>query len=120
MWGDGTARREFTFVPDVADWLVDYVGHLAEWPPLLNVGCGIDHSITEYYETAKRVIGYQGGFDFDESKPAGARERLLDSSAARARGWNPTTSLDEGMRATYDAYRDLLASRARTESIVRP
>ncbi len=115
VWGDGTARREFTYVADLANWLVENVGDLASWPPLLNLGCGIDHSIVEYYETAKRVIGYNGGFAFDESKPAGTHQRLLDSSAARALGWNPTTSLDEGMTASFDAYRESLTARTSPE-----
>lgn len=111
VWGNGTARREFTFVTDLADWLVENVGRLTSWPPLLNLGCGIDHSVAEYYQMAKQVIGYPGGFIFDESKPAGTHRRLLDSSAARVLGWNPTTSLKEGVAATYDAYRDSLIAR---------
>jgi GDP-L-fucose synthase len=114
IWGDGTARREFTYVPDVADWLVAQPGILAAWPATLNLGCGDDHSIAEYYEAAKQVIGYEGGFDFDPSKPAGVHRRLLDSSAARALGWNPTTSLDEGLAASYAAYLTTLTATPTT------
>lgn len=104
IWGDGTARREFTYAGDVAEWLVTQVGQLDEWPDLLNVGCGVDHSIREYYETAKRVIGYEGGFEYDASKPVGAAQRLLDSSRARRLGWRPHTSLEAGMAASYEAF----------------
>lgn len=101
IWGDGTARREFTYSGDLAAFLVDQVGSLDQWPARLNVGCGTDHSITEFYETARDLVGYTGAFDYDVSKPAGVPRRLLDSSAARSLGWAPTTSLHDGMAATY-------------------
>lgn len=104
VWGDGTARREFTFAGDLASWLVGQVGHLEEWPDLLNIGVGVDHSIREYYEAAARVTGFAGSFSYDTSKPSGVMQRLLDSGRARSLGWNPQTSLDEGYRACYAAY----------------
>lgn len=104
VWGDGTARREFTFSDDLAGWLVGQADNLAAWPDLVNVGAGIDHSITEYYETARDVVGYTGEFHYDTSKPAGMHQRLLDSSRARALGWEPTTQLREGMSQTYEKY----------------
>lgn len=104
VWGDGTARREFTFSDDLAGWLVAQAGNLGAWPDLVNVGAGVDHSITEYYETARDVVGYTGDFHYDTSKPAGMHQRLLDSSRARALGWEPTTQLREGMAQTYEKY----------------
>lgn len=104
VWGDGSARREFTFAGDLADWLVSQVGSIAAWPATLNLGVGTDHSIREYYEAAARVTGFSGRFDYDTSKPSGVPQRLLDSSRARALGWNPTTSLDEGYAAVHAAY----------------
>lgn len=104
VWGDGTARREFTYSVDVAEWLVQQIGSLARWPAALNLGCGFDYSVAEYYEAAKDVIGYEGSLEFDTSKPSGVPQRLIDSSAARALGWNPHTSLHDGMTATYKNY----------------
>jgi GDP-L-fucose synthase len=104
VWGDGTARREFTYSVDVAAWLVDQIGRLDAWPPVLNIGVGDDHSIEEYYRVAMEVVGFDGELRFDTSKPSGVPRRLIDSSAARALGWNPSTSLVEGMTATYRDY----------------
>lgn len=104
VWGDGTARREFTYVVDLAEWLVGQVGRLGDWPPVLNLGCGIDHSIADYYEAAKAVVGYTGSFAFDIDKPAGVHQRLLDSTRARALGWNPSTPIEAGMAASYKKF----------------
>lgn len=113
VWGDGTARREFTFSLDLADWFVSQAENLAAWPAYVNVGFGTDHSITEYYEAAREVIGYRGTFVFDVSKPAGMLQRLLDSSVARSLGWSPRTSLRDGMAQTYQQYVAQLAGEVR-------
>ena len=101
IWGDGTARREFTYVDDLAEWIASVLPRLAELPPVLNVGAGVDHSVTEFYETARAVVGYRGEFHHDTSFPTGMQRKLMDSEPARAFGWTPTTTLEDGMRATY-------------------
>lgn len=106
IWGDGTARREFTWAGDVAAWLVGQVGRLESWPALLNLGVGVDHSVSEYYAAAREAVGWTGEFVHDLDKPSGTPRRLLDSSAARALGWDPRTSLADGMAT---AYRKLLS-----------
>jgi GDP-L-fucose synthase len=104
VWGDGTARREFTFAGDVAEWLVGQIGHLDVWPSLLNLGVGIDHSIKEYYEVAADIVGFGGTLEFDATKPSGVPQRLLESSEATALGWHAPTQLHHGMAAVYADY----------------
>lgn len=105
VWGDGTARREFTYVEDVADWLVSAAGSMHEWPEMLNVGAGVDYSVLDYYRAAAAVTGYEGGFELQPDKPAGMHMKLMDSTVARAWGWNPSTSLEDGMKRAFAAYR---------------
>lgn len=104
VWGDGTARREFTFSDDLAAWIVSQIGQLEKWPDLVNAGVGFDHTVREYYEAAARVTGFAGTLEYDTTKPSGVMQRLLDSRVARDLGWNPTTSLDAGYAATYAGY----------------
>lgn len=105
VWGDGTARREFVYAPDLAAWLVSQLGLLSHWPAMLNLGAGHDYSITEIYTTAAAVVGFDGALNYDPTRPAGTHQRLLDSSAALALGWRPRTSIEQGMRAIYAGYR---------------
>jgi GDP-L-fucose synthase len=110
IWGDGSVRREFLFVDDFAAFVVRAALDPAPLPSLLNVGFGADFAVNEYYERAREVVGATAvRFEHALDKPVGMKRKLMDSSRARALGWNPTTSLAEGMRAT------LAYLRARTE-----
>ncbi|WP_206535691.1 NAD-dependent epimerase/dehydratase family protein [Microbacterium sp. 4R-513] len=111
VWGDGTARREFTYVGDLADWVVEHLDSIGDWPTLMNVGQGDDHSVLDYYRAALETVGYECELVTDPSKPAGMHQKLMDSSLAADFGWKPSTSLVEGMRRSYEAY---LASAAQT------
>lgn len=110
VWGDGTARREFTYVEDVARWLVSNIATSEQWPTMLNLGSGVDYSVLDYYRTALEVVGYECELVLDTTKPPGMQQKLMDSSLAQGFGWNPKTSLLEGMTAAYRHYLASLAS----------
>ncbi|MGV8968047.1 MAG: NAD-dependent epimerase/dehydratase family protein [Cellulomonas sp.] len=108
VWGDGTARREFTYVKDLSRWITGLLGSFEALPPLLNVGCGYDRSVREFYELAREVVGYDGDLRFDADRPAGMHQKLMDSSLARGIGWAPETTLTDGMSEAYSHYRRTL------------
>lgn len=101
IWGDGTARREFMFSADLADALFRAANDLENVPDLMNVGVGSDHSVTEYYASIARIIGWEGEFTYDFSKPAGMARKLCDTSRQTAWEWQPKTDLDTGIAQTY-------------------
>ncbi|KGJ06221.1 GDP-L-fucose synthase [Paracoccus halophilus] len=109
IWGDGQARREFMFAPDLAGAILRAAADPASLPPLMNIGPGHDHSIDEYYRIAAEVIGWRGRFIHDPAKPVGMRQKLLDISRQREWGWAPTTGLRDGLAATYAHYREVAA-----------
>ena len=115
VWGSGTPRREFLHVDDVADACVFLMGLPDEnfdsllnssSPPLINVGCGEDLTINELVELIKGVVGYEGGVEWDSSKPDGTPRKLLDSSCLHGLGWKMKTPLTEGIRSTYEWFLD--------------
>jgi GDP-L-fucose synthase len=104
IWGDGTARREFMYVGDLADCLVRAVRHFESLPDVMNVGLGYDYTINEYYEETAKVVGYMGGFKHDVSKPVGMTRKLVSTKRADQWGWRPKCSLREGLIKTYKYY----------------
>jgi GDP-L-fucose synthase len=103
VWGSGNARREFTYIDDLSEWIAGKSRSLDTLPPVLNVGIGIDYSINEFYQTALDSLGVIAELKHDLSKPEGMQSKLMDSSLARKSfGWNPKTELRTGIAKTYD------------------
>lgn len=105
LWGTGQPRRELVYVDDIVDACMFLLGaDLSGVDFPLNIGTGEDHSIRELAETIAGITGYEGRLEWDADKPDGAPRKLLDSSRLRALGWRPTTSLLQGIEATYHWY----------------
>jgi GDP-L-fucose synthase len=105
VWGIGHTRREFLFVEDFADALLFFANKLhAREHVYINVGAGAAQSVRELAETIKKVVGYEGGLQFNADRPDGMPKKLMDSAKAYGLGWAPRTTLAEGLRKTYDWY----------------
>lgn len=104
IWGDGNARREFMYAGDLADCIAFTIRNWDRIPSRMNVGLGYDYAVNEYYDKIKNIVGYKGTFTHDLSKPTGMKQKLLDVSRASALGWKAKTSLEEGVRRTFDYF----------------
>lgn len=112
-WGSGASRREFLYSDDMADACV-YLMSLDEnsfsqllkddVPPLINIGCGKDLTISELVTLVKEVVGFKGTVEWDSSKPDGTPRKLLDVSRLFEQGWKPQTELVEGIKKAYDDF----------------
>ena len=116
VWGAGTPRRELLYVDDMADGSIFLMeqpdeaiaAELLSYPRpcFLNMGTGVDVTIRELAETVKQVVGYEGQLVFDPTKPDGAPRKLEDVSRMSALGWQATVPLADGIRMTYEWYRE--------------
>jgi GDP-L-fucose synthase len=107
LWGDGTPKREFLHVDDLADAcfaaMVNYDGDQS-----LNVGTGEDIAIGDLASMISDVVGFNGGIIWDTDKPNGTPRKLLDVSKIKALGWEPKIGLKEGIESTYKWYKECL------------
>lgn len=107
VWGSGTPKREFLYVDDLAEACLllmkqQYAG--AELPSLVNVGYGEDISIRELAEIVMQAVGLAGEIRFDPTKPDGTPRKLLDIGRITQLGWQPRTTLRDGIRLSYQEY----------------
>ncbi len=104
IWGDGTVRREFLYVDDLAKFILSNVGNLDKFPPDLNVGLGYDYTVNEYYQAIAEVIGFKGNFIHNLDAPVGMTHKLMDITKAESFGWSPDTALHDGLKETYSGF----------------
>jgi GDP-L-fucose synthase len=107
LWGSGTPRREFLHVDDLARAVLHVLENIpvVDVPDgLLNVGCGVDQTISELAELVQKTVGHRGRIEWDAAKPDGTPRKLLDVSRLLATGWEPAIPLDEGVAASYAWY----------------
>lgn len=99
LWGDGSPKREFLYVDDLAEACL-YLMNNYNGREFLNIGTGEDIAIKELAETIAATIGYEGPVDWDSSKPNGTPRKWMDVSRLHSHGWKHKTSLAEGIRLT--------------------
>lgn len=105
VWGDGTARREFVYVDDLAHFMLKSdTASIRKMPQYLNVGYGTDYSVTDYYRMAAAIVGYRGNFRHNLEAPTGMKQKLMDSSLAHMYGWSAPTSPADGLALAYEDY----------------
>lgn len=113
IWGTGKPKREFLYSEDMAEaciYLLEISDKLdikifsANYPPLINIGCGDDLTILELAMLIKEIVGYQGSIALDKSKPDGTMRKLMDIALIKSLGWQAKTSLEDGLKLTYQAY----------------
>ena len=115
-WGSGTPRREFLHVDDLAEAAVhclkfwDPAGNHApvnsNGDPLtfLNVGTGVDITISELAEKIGKYCNFEGDIDWDLTKPDGTPQKLLDVSRLKSLGWSSKIALDSGLENTIQNF----------------
>jgi len=100
VWGTGKARREFLLVDDLADACVFLMNKYDE-SEIINIGAGVDITIKELAELIKNITGFKGKINWDETKPDGTPQKLLDVAKLHRLGWRHQINLEQGIKMTY-------------------
>ena len=70
LWGTGKARRELMYSEDLVDGLIFLMKKDIK-ENYINLGTNMDVSISSLANLIKKVIGYNGNFEWDSDKPDG-------------------------------------------------
>ena len=108
LWGDGTPKREFLHVDDLAEALYTCMENY-DSEEIINIGTGEDVTIKELAETIVKVTGYQNYYQWDVSKPNGTPRKVLNVDKIKSLGWEPKIGLLEGIESTYEWYKENVA-----------
>jgi len=121
LWGSGSPRREFLHSDDMAEACVflmalpeeDFRRIAVGSPgfPLINIGAGTDLTIAELAALVAEVVGFQGKFSWDRTKPDGVSRKLLSSARLQELGWRQKIDLRQGIQRTYAEFLALAGAR---------
>jgi GDP-L-fucose synthase len=100
IWGTGTPRREIMYVDDMANACI-FLMQKYSGEDFVNIGVGDDISIKDFAEMIAEVVGFEGRFNYDTSKPDGTPRKLVDVTRLTGLGWTSQISLREGVEQTY-------------------
>ena len=112
IWGDGTPKREFLHVKDMAEACI-YLMNISKKKfynskksntEHLNIGSGTEIKIYDLAKLISKTIGYRGKIVFEKSKPNGTIRKLLDSSKLKKLGWKAKIKLQQGIKESYLHY----------------
>ena len=100
IWGDGSAVRDFAYSRDVAEGVILALYHGTN-SDFVNLGSGRGYTIRELVETLSKFLDFN--YKFDDTKPLGFPRRIMDISLARRSiNYEPTTSLLDGLKETWN------------------
>jgi dTDP-glucose 4,6-dehydratase len=115
VYDKGQRTRSFCYVSDLVEGMVRLIDYADSHP--FNMGNPREMTILEFAETVLRITGSRSSLTFvspnDERTQDDPQVRRPDISRARSLlGWEPTVSLEEGLRRTVDYFRQALGLSA--------
>ncbi|MFZ4893231.1 NAD-dependent epimerase/dehydratase family protein [Plantibacter sp. Mn2098] len=109
QFGDGSMIRDYVYVEDLVRMIIPLVDRTTEHT-LYNLGSGVGSSITEVFDSLRRVTGVDFDIEIRETPATFVDSVVLDTKRYSDEFGSPTlTSLDAGVAATYADIRTQLA-----------
>jgi GDP-L-fucose synthase len=96
VWGTGNPRREFLHADDFIKASLFLMDHY-DGEEIINIGLGCDVSVKELAQMISKEVRFNGKIIFDDSKPDGVKQKLLDNSRLESLGFKTEISLEKGI-----------------------
>jgi UDP-glucuronate 4-epimerase len=110
VFGDGRQTRDFTFVGDIVAGTRAAAEADIPAGSVYNLGGGSQTSVRETLDIIGELAGRDLDVTYGEREHGDVRDTSADTSRARAEiGFDPQTSLREGLAAEFEWMRELLA-----------
>jgi UDP-glucuronate 4-epimerase len=105
MFGDGTTRRDYTYVDDLVDGIVRAIDRCTSHH-LYNLGHSEPIALRDMIETIARALGKPAKIELLPEQPGDVRQTYAAIDRARLElGYQPITTFEEGIRRYVEWYR---------------
>jgi len=102
IFGDGEQTRDFIFVLDLAEFIVNSIEKNPEHK-LFNLANGTQYSVNQIFNELKKISGYVGEAKHIEAIKGEVRDIVLDTKLAQKElGWLPKTTMESGLAQTFE------------------
>lgn len=102
LYGDGQVQRDFIFIDDAAE-ATALAGLEGTGPAIYNIGSGESWSLRNLLTALEQASGRQADIHHVPARQVDVPVTRLDCTRAnRHLGWEATTSLEEGIRASWE------------------
>jgi UDP-glucose 4-epimerase len=110
IFGDGAQTRDYVYVGDVVRANVAAVTAAVTGP--INIGTGIETSVNQLYGTLAAVANSDRPATYAPARPGEqSRSAIAAGRAERELGWRPQVPLEDGLRRTYEFFKQRVAQR---------
>jgi len=119
VWGDGHQTRSFMYIGDCLKG-IDEIMHCDQLTATpINLGSSELVTVNQLIDKVEAIAGVKLDRRYDLGAPRGVVGRNSDNTFIKQiLGWEPSTSLDVGLSATYSWIHDQYLSRKRGECFV--
>lgn len=110
IWGDGEVVRDYIYIRDACASLIAAARYKpdADYPRIFNIGSGAGCSLNELVKSLRSVVDADVKVDYTAGRVLDVPANVLDVSLAKKYlGWTPTTSMDEGLRRSWNWIKSL-------------
>jgi nucleoside-diphosphate-sugar epimerase len=106
IYGDGEQTRDFTFVANVVDGVLKAVKAPGASGHVINVATGSRISLNRLFTSMRDMIGSRVEAKYGPTRAGDVKDSIADiTKAGTLLGYEPTVSLEEGLKKTIDWYR---------------
>ncbi len=113
VWGTGRATREFLYVEEAAEGIVNALQNYDKADPV-NLGSSYEISIANLAKTISKIVGYKGEIIFDSTKPDGQPRRKLDTTRAfKEFGFKSKIDFRDGLTKTINWYEQIFTKKTK-------
>lgn len=105
VYGDGKQTRDYIYVTDTAEAIVQIFKSKERTGKCINVANGKEVQIGMLIETIAEIMGWDKGIRYDKPRPSDVRRHLADTTLLRKlTNFKPKMSFEEGLKKTVDWY----------------